>query len=278
MYNLSHKGGSGMEVYVDVIIIENIIVDLFLMLVTLKLLRIKYKTKSLYFSSILGSLYTLTTFMDFNLLNNVVIKILVAFIMIYITVEKKKLINVIKGTIVFFIVAFTLGGLIFAIVMKESTYNIEGDFIIKGISIKWIFFSVLILGIVIIRIYDSIKDMTLLDNFIYDICIKINENTLLIKGYLDTGNELREPVTNLPCILVEKEYLSRLNINSKDKFLIGCKTINGKNILSGFKGESVKIKPQDDIEWKDVEAIICECDNGLSKENNYQALLSIGVI
>jgi len=29
----------------------------------------------------------------------------------------------------------------------------------------------------------------------------------VIKGFLDTGNELREPITNLPCIIVEEKII-----------------------------------------------------------------------
>ena len=42
-----------MEVYLDIIFIENAIIDLFLMLVTLRLLRLKYRKDGIYIAAII---------------------------------------------------------------------------------------------------------------------------------------------------------------------------------------------------------------------------------
>ena len=48
-----------MIVYVDIILIENFIVNLFLLLIAFKVLRYRYY-KSIYLSAIIGSLYTVS--------------------------------------------------------------------------------------------------------------------------------------------------------------------------------------------------------------------------
>jgi stage II sporulation protein GA (sporulation sigma-E factor processing peptidase) len=143
---------------------------------------------------------------------------------------------------------------------------------------KYLVISIMTMFIVIIRIADYIKERAVVKNFTYDIYIDSGEKTLLIKGFLDTGNELREPVTNLPCIIVENRYLKELNIKDEDKFLINYKTITDKGSIKGFKGKNIRIRNCESEHWINVEAIICECDSELSKENDFQALLSRGVI
>ena len=46
-----------MEVYIDIYLLENIIINLFLLLLTFKILRLDYKKKNLYLSSLLGGIY-----------------------------------------------------------------------------------------------------------------------------------------------------------------------------------------------------------------------------
>ena len=45
-----------MEVYLDIVFIENAIIDLFLMLVTLRLLRLKYRKDGMYIAAIIGGI------------------------------------------------------------------------------------------------------------------------------------------------------------------------------------------------------------------------------
>ena len=53
-----------MEVYLDVVFIENAIIDLFLILVTLRLLRLKYRKGGIYIAAIIGGIYGLTPIVD----------------------------------------------------------------------------------------------------------------------------------------------------------------------------------------------------------------------
>ena len=113
----------------------------------------------------------------------------------------------------------------------------------------------------------------LMDNY-----IKNDEKILMLKGFLDTGNELREPITNLPCILIEDEYLLQLELKKEDEYFIRYKTIDSSDILHGFRSDFIKIKGKDDSAWREIDAIVCGCKTTLSKENDYQVLLSRGII
>lgn len=265
-----------MLVYIDVLVLENFIVNLFLLITTMKLLRLTYK-KKIYFASLIGAMYTFLIFIKIPFVTSLIGKVIVVGAMIYMTMEYRSVSDLIKGIVVFFIVSFTLCGLIFSFVLMQNQYYIGGKFSISNSSIKYMIISLMILYILIVRIVDYIRERALVKSLLYDIEISHNKERQYIKGFLDTGNELREPVTNLPCIIVERMCLENFNIREEELFYIGYKTIGEKGKLKGFKGELVRIKGEDD-EWRIVNAIICSCTNKLSEKNEYNALLSRGVI
>lgn len=265
-----------MIIYIDVIMLENFIVNLFLLMVTMKLFKYKYY-KTIYFSAFIGAIYTLVLFTKYKFLTSLPFKLIVVIIMISITMKSLELFKILRSSIGFVISSFTLCGLAFSFsIVGESKYKFS-YFTINNYSIKYIIISIMILYIVIIRIIDYIKDRSLIKNFIYEIEISSNNKKVYIKGLLDTGNGLREPVTNLPCIIIENQFIKEDTIKKKEEFIIPYNTVKEDGSLRGFKSDKVRIKGCDNI-WKDVDVILCICENKLSRENEFNALLSRGVI
>lgn len=59
--------------------------------------------------------------------------------------------------------------------------------------------------------------------------------------------------------------------------MIPYNTIGEEGDLKGFKYNKVRIRGENK-DWKNVEVIVCICKNKLSKNNEFNALLSRGVI
>ena len=55
-----------MEVYIDIYIFENIVINLFLLLLTFKLLRFSFNKKNICIAAVLGGLYGLVIFCNVN--------------------------------------------------------------------------------------------------------------------------------------------------------------------------------------------------------------------
>lgn len=267
-----------MEVYIDIYLLENIIINLFLLLLTFKLLRINYKKRNVYLAALLGGIYGLVIFCNVKIFSSIGIKMLVPSIMIYISMEKRNLKFVFKSLIVFFMLAFMLSGICFGMIQMQNTYLIGQEFVIKNNSASFIVLSVAIIFIFTARIVDLLKDRAMVKNFLYDIYITEGTRTVLVKGFLDTGNELREPVTNLPCIIVENTYFNQFEIADDKKFIIKYDTINEVGEVKGFKGQNIMIRNEEENSWTRVEAIVCGCERKLSKEDEFQALLSRGIV
>ena len=267
-----------MEIYIDVYILENIIIDLFLLLLSFKLLRFNFNKRNIYIAAVVGGIYALVIFCNVKILSSIAMRILMVVFMMYISLENKNLKYILKSTTVYFMLTFMLGGACFAAVQMQNSYIIGKAFVVQSNSIKYLVLIIAIAFIFITRIADLIKERAVVKNFLYDIYITEGQKSVLTKGFLDTGNELREPITNLPCILIEDEYLLQLELKKEDEYFIRYKTIDSSDILHGFRSDFIKIKGKDDSAWREIDAIVCGCKTTLSKENDYQVLLSRGII
>lgn len=265
-----------MVVYIDIIIIENFIINLFLLINTMKALKFDYN-KKIYLSSVIGAFYTITLFIENKIFTSIFMKIFVAVIMILICQKERNIKNTFKATTLFFLLSFMVCGFGFSLYFIDNQYDLFNKFAMKDFSLKYLIIVIMILTIIFTRIAELLKERFFISNFIYEMELIIDGRIINLKGFLDTGNALREPITNLPCILIEKEYLETFNLNEKEKFHINYKTIGNYGNIEGFIFEKIRIK-KDKESWIEIKAIICKSEVKLSKENEFNALLSRGVI
>ena len=107
---------------------------------------------------------------------------------------------------------------------------------------------------------------------------KVGSEVVNIKAFLDTGNRLVEPATALPVIIAEREKFRGINIKEKDQFRIPYKVVDGNSgYMKGIKIDNIKLCNVNG-ETMTRDAILCFCDNKSSKEGEYEALLSRGII
>lgn len=265
-----------MVVFLDVLLIENLVVNMFLLYITSQTLKVAVKLRFLFIAGFLGSMYVLTMVYPVpKFLSSIFLKIIIAIIMILVTFRKKNILFNIKAVIIFILYTMMTAG--FCIFLefyfsKGLTFDNMVTF-----SYKYILCSSMILYMLIHRIVVFVKDRKDIVRFIYDVDIVFGENKKRVKAFLDTGNELREPLTNLPVMIVEKDILSGINLKEKDVFYIPFKVVNGSGgFLKGFKPSDVNIYRNNIFEK--TELIVAVCDNKLSDLNDYNALLSRGII
>ena len=130
-----------MVVYIDILIIENFIVNLFLLLITMKVLRYKY-SKTIYIGAIVGAFYTIALFLENSILTSLPFKLTVVLLMIVITNKSLKIMNIIKASVTFLIVSFTLCGVCFAFSMMDNQYSVFRVFEIRNYSIKYLIIDI----------------------------------------------------------------------------------------------------------------------------------------
>jgi stage II sporulation protein GA (sporulation sigma-E factor processing peptidase) len=167
------------------------------------------------------------------------------------------------------------GGCIFLEFNQHSYGSITSS--IYNFSYKKLMLSLIIIYLLINRLIIYIKDRKNIEILIYNVGIISENSEKRIKAFLDTGNELREPSTNLPVMIIEKNYFSDLFINEKEQLYIPYKVVNGnKGLLKGFKPDYIKVYNGSEFQRREV--IIAFCENSLSDYNEYHALLSRGIL
>lgn len=266
-----------MVVYLDVLILENSIVNTFLLYVTSETLRLKVSMKYLILSGILGGLYVIVLIIpELKIFSKLIFKIVIAFLMIIIAYRKKSLMFNIKAISILIMYSMLTAGICFFIQLNYLQNNFFNVFM-GNMSYKLIIIALMIIYMFVNRIIWFIHDRKFTQNLTYKIEICVKNSKKIVEAFLDTGNELREPITNLPVIIVERRLMTNINWDDSVKYYVPFRLVNG-NIgkLEAFKPTYVKIYIGNKIEVRN--AIIALIDNKLSDLNDYNALLSRGSI
>ncbi|MBU3184478.1 sigma-E processing peptidase SpoIIGA [Clostridium estertheticum] len=267
-----------MVVYVDVLILVNFIVNLFILHITVQTLRKRVKLKWLLISSLVGSLYVITVlYPSLKWLTFLPFKILIVIIMIVVVFHEKRLLFNIKASLIFLLYSILLAGMCFFIQMN-SKKDMSFDVVIINFPYEKLLLSVMIIYMVIYRVVIFVEDRRKISTLIYTVDI-VNKNYIkTIKAFLDTGNELRETASNLPVLIVERNILSGISLEKNNTYFIPYTVVNGTSgRFIGFKPEYINIHiNKKNMERKDV--IVAFCEYKLSKDNDYNGLMSRGIL
>jgi len=237
----------------------------------------KVPTGRLMLSSIIGTSYVLTIVIPkLQLFATTPFKIVVAVIMILIAIKDKSVIEILKAVGIFVLYSILLAGMAFYLAIKDNP-SLSPSAMIYNFSYKNLILSLMITYILVYKLIAYVKERRILTSYVYNTEICIDNVKTIIKAFLDTGNELREPATNLPVIIVEKELFKDLNLKTHDIYNIPYSVVSGYNgKLIGIRPDSVKININGDMREKNL--ILAFSDKKLSKHSDYNGLLPRGII
>ncbi len=288
-----------MIVYVDLIFIENMIINYAILYMTIYFNHGKRSAIKIFISSLIGSTYAVIIIINNNIfINNIVVKILLSLLMVYIICPHNNIKKIGEFVIVFYIISLIGGGLSIALeyTIFNNSINIKNGIMI--VNYPSIISAIgLILGIIIIKILiRNINKNISTKNIYYDIEIIIDGKKAKIKGLLDTGNMLEEPISKNPVIIVTKNSIDKLlnqqllkDINlilEGDKIgeLTNCESIkrvrlipfsslgNEHGILIGIKPDKIIV---DNIKKNNV--IIGVYEKKFSRIKRYDALIGLNL-
>lgn len=269
-----------MVIYLDLLLIENFIVNYFLISITCRTVNTKYSIRRNVISSLIGALScTIILFFSLSPIQQMCLKIIVAVTMVSIPIKgklKNSIMTIIKSFFALNFYSMVLAGVSIFLIFNDGGSIPKNSYIIN-FPHKKLFIAIIICYLCIERISIYIKERMSLHNLIYKVEIELKGDKKIVQAFMDTGNELMEPITKLPVIIVEDNIFNNLVIKDTEKFLIPYKVVNGQGgNLEGLKADSVKINVKGYKEIK--EAIIVFCHNKLSASGEYEALLSRGII
>ncbi len=295
-----------MTIYIDVILIENLLMNYIILFATAVVLKLKVKHVRLILASLVGAIYTIISYVSgLRIYSNFLLKLILSIIIIYIAFNPQNIKKTLKFTLIFYLTSFVFGGAAFALiyVVKPQELLKNNGLVLSSNSLKIIFISAIIAFIVIIIGFKVVKNKISAKDMYCDIEIKLNNKKIETKAMIDTGNLLKEPITNTPVVVVEhtllyecipKEILnhiedilggdfSKIPDEIKQEYISRLKVIPfsslGKQngMLLGIKADGIEIKDED--EEKKVDNVIIGIYNkSLTKRGEYRALLGIGTL
>lgn len=226
-------------IYVDIVLLENLCMNYIILFGTAYIIKIKVKHLRILASSMIGAIYSILAYSGiFKLYENIFVKIILSICMVYIAYNPKNIKGIIKELVVFYLVSFALGGCAFALlyIVKPQDIFIKDGVFIGTYPIKIVLLGGVV-GFTITYIsFKLVKNRMNKSELIYEIYIRLEEKELKLKVMLDTGNMLKDPISNSPVALIDKTKLYEL----LPKEILD----NSKEMLGG------EFKNQDEIDYK----------------------------
>ena len=227
-----------MTVYIEYVIIDNLIIDYLLLKATFMITGKAYKKGRLLLSAVLGAVVALTYPLSQNVIVlGTVVKILGGLLIMLVANTFKSTRDYYINVIIFFLLTFLTGGVIIGV------FNIFSiDYSGNEILIATIFLPALIVISIVERAIKSIYKNRTVRAFTYKTDLIFDKKTVTVNGFLDTGNALFDG--DSPVIVCEKKLFFNLIDNSIMKAglkKISIYTVNGKTQNLSFKLDQVKI-------------------------------------
>ncbi|CCQ95840.1 putative Peptidase U4 sporulation factor SpoIIGA [[Clostridium] ultunense Esp] len=292
-----------MYIYAEYLLVENIIINYIILYVTEKITRTKTSKLRLFIAATIGSLYTLVVFFpNLRFMGKFIIKFSISVLMIILAFNPEKFNLFLKQLSAFYLTSFVFAGTVIGIF-----YIISNKFTIVKFSFKnskeLIKFLTLGIGLAIILIRNIIKNHLIRinkENCLTNITISLNSKETDLIALIDTGNSLKEPISQKPVIiaeynalktilpeLVNKAYMDNkdLDLNFIAKImeeigdeiklrLIPFKSLGNDNgILIGFIPDSIKVYLANETKKLTEDIIVAIYNDKLATDEQYNGLL-----
>ena len=202
-----------MEVYLDMLILENLIMDYIILWITARFSKEPTTFLRLILSSVLGAVYAAVIFFpSLKFIYTLTFKILISFIIIVIAFSPQKIRHFLKILAIFYIVSFVFGGAAFGIFYFTNFGVVisNGIFYISNFPVKILIFSSIVSFIIIRFAWVTIQNKFSKDNIYVVIDIVFEDKKINLKALIDTANALYDPISKFPVIIVEFEAIKKL--------------------------------------------------------------------
>lgn len=199
-----------MTIYVDIVLLENLCMNYIILFGTAYIIKLKIKHLRILASSLIGAIYAILAYSGiFEMYTNIFVKIVLSICMVYIAYNPRNVKAIIKELIIFYLVSFALGGCAFALLYIVKPQDI---FVKDGVFIGTYPIKIALLGGIVgfwitYIAFKLVKNRLNKTELIYEIHIKLDEKEIKTKVMLDTGNMLKDPITNTPVALIDKSKL-----------------------------------------------------------------------
>lgn len=206
--------------------------------------RADTKRYRLILGGVLGGLSSLLVLLNLGV-GLTVIKISIAFIMVLVSFPFLSIKAFLKKSAWLLIVSMLFAGVCFGIyflfdtdLMIYSNGTVYFDIDITFLTVCTV------ISYFVITIISRFTDKKIPEKQFYDITLFSGSENIKLKGFLDTGNNLKEPFSYSPVIVTNEKIYKKLysaSTNKKER-LIPVSTVKGEGVMSAFKLDKVVLQ------------------------------------
>ena len=297
-----------MKIYLDIVILENIVINYLILLVTSRFSKNKASSLRLFLGSLLGTVYLVLMILlpDMKVYTTVLSKVLLSIVMVAITFNINRITVFLKTLALFYASTFLFAGAGFALMFFKRDWGImRNGVVMTPMTLLDTTWTELLLAIgvtlIILRIvWDAIQSRAIKEKPLVQVSITFDERAIEVSALVDTGNSLHDPLSNMPVVVVEYAAIKALlpeeirsifehetendlntvtaTISCSNWFsrfrLIPFTSLGKENgMLIGFRPDFIEIGENDGR--KSVHDVIVGIYNkGLSRNQQYRALMN----
>ena len=295
-----------MTIYIDIVLIENLIMNSIILLATGLILKVKIRIIRIIVASLLGAIYSVVSYMSIlEIYTSMILKGILSIVIIYIAFNPQTIKQMWKNLLIFYLTSFVFGGAAFALIyiIKPQDILMKNGLFLGTYPLKTIILGAIFAFILIITAFAVVKTRISKKDMFCKIEIQLKGKKIETTAMIDTGNLLKEPITNTPVVVVEhtllydcipKEILNHLEewlggelehipeaikeeYMAKLKFIPFSSLGKQNGMLVGIKAEQIKIKVEEKEKIKE-NIIIGIYDKSLTKRGEYRALMGIELL
>lgn len=206
-------------IYLDTVLIMSFIFNGSILYVVSYIVKQKIKRWHLLFGTLLATLFVpLTLYFPHTLINTILGKAIYSILIILTTYGFSTIQRLCKQLLTFYTVSFITGGSLLSIhyVLDDSKKTLIKELLlyVNGINGQEISLVVLFLGFPLTLYVTKIwSDKLIVDHYdenkLYNITLEWNGHLHETKGFVDSGNQLIDPLTNRPVIICDSTFMQQ---------------------------------------------------------------------
>lgn len=199
-----------MTIYIDIVLIENLIMNYIILYASSIILKKKIKKYKLIIGSLIGAIYSINAYIiTIPIYSSLIIKIILSVIIVYVSFNSQNIKQLGKDMLIFYLISFAFGGVAFALIyiLKPQDILMKNGLFLGTYALKTVFLGAIIAFLIVIAWSKILKNKMTKKDMICDIVVNLNNHKIETKAMIDSGNLLKEPITNTPVIILEHTLL-----------------------------------------------------------------------
>ncbi len=196
-------------IYVDVLFLINFVMDYGVLWTAARLSRIRFISWRLAGAACLGAIYGILVLLpDLYFLPAIWMKFLISLVMLGIAFAPLTWKKFGQVLLYFYLIAFLMGGSVLGFVYFMNNFAIQPVF--SGVPLPYLWLAIALGTAVLLGKWGVafLRKTFLQDMLKVPVLIRLQSHEIKVDGLVDTGNQLVDPLTGAPVVIVEYDVLA----------------------------------------------------------------------